>query len=55
MLKNILAVIGAVTVAAVAYVAFRVWKKSNESPEELVGTAVSEEDIPVGDNSDNNE
>ena len=35
---------------AVAYVAFRVWKKSNESPEELVGTAVSEEDIPVDDN-----
>ena len=40
---------------AVAYVAFRVWKKSNESPEELVGTAVSEEDIPVEDNSDDNE
>lgn len=34
---------------AVAYVAFRVWKKSNESPEELVGTAVSEEDVSIGD------
>ena len=34
---------------AVAYVAFRVWKKSNESPEELVGTTVSEEDVSIGD------